>query len=102
MEELFEFLRSEFDYVFVDLSPLSPAVDVRATTELCDVYLLVIDGVARKWTLLSMLSPPRQRSGRSCSGQFSIAWISIAWVSSIASAQATITASTFEHITIST
>jgi len=43
MEELFKVLRSQFDYVFVDLSPLSPAIDVRATTDLCDVYLLVIE-----------------------------------------------------------
>jgi len=42
-EQLFERLRSEYDYVFVDLCPLSPVIDVRSTTDLCDAYLFVVE-----------------------------------------------------------
>jgi succinoglycan biosynthesis transport protein ExoP len=43
MTQLFEDLRSRYDYVVVDLSPLLPVVDVRATTELIDFYFFVVE-----------------------------------------------------------
>jgi Mrp family chromosome partitioning ATPase len=39
---LFERLRHSYDYVIVDLPPLAPLADVRATTHLVDSYLLVV------------------------------------------------------------
>jgi len=39
---LFEGLRNSYDYVIVDLPPLAPIVDVRATTHFVDSYLLVV------------------------------------------------------------
>jgi succinoglycan biosynthesis transport protein ExoP len=41
-KKLFEELRHSYDYVIVDLPPLAPIVDVRATTHLVDSYLLVV------------------------------------------------------------
>ena len=38
---LFEDLRSKYDYVIVDLSPLVPVVDTRATTSFVDFYVCV-------------------------------------------------------------
>jgi polysaccharide biosynthesis transport protein len=43
MRRLFEKLRSKYDYVIVDLPPLTPVVDVRATTSLTDCYVLVVE-----------------------------------------------------------
>jgi Mrp family chromosome partitioning ATPase len=40
---LFERLRHSYDFVVVDLPPLAPLADVRATTHLVDSYLLVVD-----------------------------------------------------------
>jgi succinoglycan biosynthesis transport protein ExoP len=42
-KELVEKLRREYDYVVVDLSPVAPVVDVRATTRLFDTYIYVIE-----------------------------------------------------------
>jgi len=42
-KKLFEVLREKYDYVVVDLSPLAPVVDVRATTGLIDSYVFVIE-----------------------------------------------------------
>ena len=42
-KSLFEKLRQSYDYVVVDLSPLAPIVDVRATTHLVDSYIFVIE-----------------------------------------------------------
>jgi succinoglycan biosynthesis transport protein ExoP len=42
-KKLFEQLREMYDYVVVDLSPLAPVVDVRATTGLVDSYVFVIE-----------------------------------------------------------
>jgi succinoglycan biosynthesis transport protein ExoP len=36
-------LRSTYDYIIVDLSPLAPVVDVRATTGLVDSYIFLIE-----------------------------------------------------------
>src|SRR5882757_8457018 len=41
--KLFDKLRGSFDYVIVDLPPLAPIVDVRATTPLIDCFILVIE-----------------------------------------------------------
>jgi succinoglycan biosynthesis transport protein ExoP len=41
--DLFASLREEYEYVIVDLSPLVPVVDVRATAQLVDCYLLVVE-----------------------------------------------------------
>jgi polysaccharide biosynthesis transport protein len=43
IKKLFERLRETYDYVVVDLSPLAPVVDVRATSNLVDSYIFVIE-----------------------------------------------------------
>jgi succinoglycan biosynthesis transport protein ExoP len=43
IKKLFEKLRKSYDYVVVDLAPLAPVVDVRATTHLIDSYVFVIE-----------------------------------------------------------
>jgi succinoglycan biosynthesis transport protein ExoP len=43
MKRLFERLRHSYDHVIVDLPPLAPLADVRATTHLVDSYLLVAE-----------------------------------------------------------
>jgi succinoglycan biosynthesis transport protein ExoP len=43
MRCLIDVLRSNYDYVIVDLSPLAPVVDVRATSRFIDCYLLVVE-----------------------------------------------------------
>ena len=48
MRELFERLRSDYDYVIVDLPPLSPIVDVRATAPLVDCFVLVVEWAKTK------------------------------------------------------
>src|SRR5262249_43259365 len=40
---LFNRLRASYDYVIVDLPPLAPVVDVRATTPLIDCFILVVE-----------------------------------------------------------
>jgi len=42
-EALFRELRIAYDYVIVDLSPLAPVVDVRATSKFIDSYLFVVE-----------------------------------------------------------
>jgi polysaccharide biosynthesis transport protein len=41
--QLVERLRNSYDFVVIDLSPLAPIVDVRATTHFIDSYLFVIE-----------------------------------------------------------
>ncbi|MDA9409895.1 protein tyrosine kinase [Bradyrhizobium sp. CCBAU 45384] len=41
--KLFESLRQTYDYIIVDLPPLSPLVDVRVTGPLIDCYVLVVE-----------------------------------------------------------
>lgn len=48
MRRLFERLRSTYDYVIVDLPPLSPIVDVRATAPLVDCFVLVVEWAKTK------------------------------------------------------
>ncbi len=40
---LFDVLRANYDYIIVDLSPIAPVVDVRATTHLVDSYVLLVE-----------------------------------------------------------
>jgi len=42
-KKLFDRLRETYDYVVVDFSPLAPVVDVRATSNLVDSYIFVIE-----------------------------------------------------------
>jgi polysaccharide biosynthesis transport protein len=42
-KKLFEQLRLSYDYIVVDLPPLAPVIDVRATGHLIDFYFLVIE-----------------------------------------------------------
>jgi len=39
----FDKMRSEYDYVLVDLPPLAPVIDTRATTHLIDCYLFLVE-----------------------------------------------------------
>ena len=41
--KLFESLRQNYNYILVDLPPLSPIVDVRASTHFVDAYLLTVE-----------------------------------------------------------
>lgn len=43
MKKLVEELNESFDYIVIDLPPLSPIVDVRMTTSLVDSYILVVE-----------------------------------------------------------
>ncbi|MCA1362859.1 AAA family ATPase [Bradyrhizobium sp. IC3069] len=43
ISKLFDRLRAEYDYIIVDLPPLTPLVDVRATSSLIDCYILVVE-----------------------------------------------------------
>ena len=40
---LFNRLRSKYEYVLIDLSPLAPIVDARTTTQFIDSYILVVE-----------------------------------------------------------
>ncbi len=42
-KELVERLRSVYDYIIIDLSPLAPVVDVRTVTNLVDAFVFVIE-----------------------------------------------------------
>jgi polysaccharide biosynthesis transport protein len=48
MENLFQQLRQHYDRIVLDLSPLAPVVDVRATGGLADSYILVIEWAKSK------------------------------------------------------
>jgi succinoglycan biosynthesis transport protein ExoP len=43
MKKLIDGLRDAYDYVVVDLPPLAPVVDVRATTQIVDSYIFVVE-----------------------------------------------------------
>jgi polysaccharide biosynthesis transport protein len=42
-KRLVDGLRKVYDYVIIDLSPIAPVVDVRATTEMIDTYIYVVE-----------------------------------------------------------
>jgi succinoglycan biosynthesis transport protein ExoP len=48
MEKLFQHLREHYDRIVLDLSPLAPVIDVRATGALADSYILVIEWAKAK------------------------------------------------------
>jgi polysaccharide biosynthesis transport protein len=43
MKKLIDALRQVYDYVLIDLPPLTPVVDVRSTAQFVDSYLFVIE-----------------------------------------------------------
>ncbi|WP_244561161.1 AAA family ATPase [Bradyrhizobium canariense] len=43
ISKLFDRLRADYDYVIVDFPPLTPLVDVRATSSLVDGYILIVE-----------------------------------------------------------
>lgn len=47
-KQLFDALRATYDYVVVDLPPLAPIVDVRATAPLIDCFILVVEWACTK------------------------------------------------------
>lgn len=47
-KQLFDALRATYDYVVVDLPPLAPIVDVRATAPLIDCFILAIEWACTK------------------------------------------------------
>jgi polysaccharide biosynthesis transport protein len=48
MEKLFQHLREHYDRIVLDLSPLAPVIDVRATGGLVDSYILVVEWAKAK------------------------------------------------------
>lgn len=47
-----EGLRKDYDYVIIDLSPVAPVVDVRATTQIIDSYIYVVEWGKTKVSLV--------------------------------------------------
>ncbi len=43
MKKVIDALRQVYDYVLIDLPPLTPVVDVRSTNQIVDSYLFVIE-----------------------------------------------------------
>jgi succinoglycan biosynthesis transport protein ExoP len=43
MKKLIEALRDVYDYILIDLPPLTPVVDVRSTNRIVDSYLFVVE-----------------------------------------------------------
>jgi Mrp family chromosome partitioning ATPase len=43
VSKLFDALRQHYDYILVDLPPLAPIIDVRASTHFVDGYLLTVE-----------------------------------------------------------
>jgi succinoglycan biosynthesis transport protein ExoP len=43
MKKVFDLLRTRYDYIIVDLSPVAPIVDVRATGHFIDTYVYVVE-----------------------------------------------------------
>jgi succinoglycan biosynthesis transport protein ExoP len=43
LKRLIETLRKTYDYVIIDLPPVAPVVDVRATTQIIDSYIYVVE-----------------------------------------------------------
>jgi polysaccharide biosynthesis transport protein len=52
-KRLFEQLRHSYDYIVVDLPPLAPIIDVRATGHLVDFYFLVVEWGVTKTDVVS-------------------------------------------------
>ncbi|MGA2292893.1 polysaccharide biosynthesis tyrosine autokinase [Bradyrhizobium sp.] len=43
MKQMIDGIREVYDYILIDLPPLTPVVDVRATTQIIDSYLFVVE-----------------------------------------------------------
>ena len=43
MSKTIDRLRSKFDWIIVDLSPLAPVIDVRSTARFIDAYVLIVE-----------------------------------------------------------
>jgi len=52
MQRFFQDLREQYDRIILDLSPLAPIIDVRATGTLADSYILVIEWAKSKVDLV--------------------------------------------------
>ena len=48
MQKFFQDLREQYDRIILDLSPLAPIIDVRATGKLANSYILVIEWAKSK------------------------------------------------------
>jgi succinoglycan biosynthesis transport protein ExoP len=48
MRQLFDQLRASYDYIIVDLPPLAPLVDVRASSSFIDCFVLVVERDGQK------------------------------------------------------
>src|SRR5437762_2306868 len=48
MAKLFKALRTHYDLIIVDLSPLAPVTDVRGTSRIVDHYTLVVEWAETK------------------------------------------------------
>ena len=61
MKRLFERIRHTYDYIIVDLPPLAPLADVRATTHLVDSYLFVVEwgGTSKSIVRHALRTAPR-------------------------------------------
>ncbi|WP_167559009.1 polysaccharide biosynthesis tyrosine autokinase [Bradyrhizobium canariense] len=56
LKSLIDDLRQKYDYIIIDLPPLAPVVDVRATTKIVDSYIYVVEwGQTRKNLVQSQL-----------------------------------------------
>jgi polysaccharide biosynthesis transport protein len=51
-KNLFDELRKKYDYIIVDLSPLAPVVDARATTGFIDSYVFVVEWGRTKYDVV--------------------------------------------------
>lgn len=51
-KQLIDGLRKNFDYVILDLPPLAPVVDVRATTKIVDSYVYVVEWGATRINMI--------------------------------------------------
>jgi polysaccharide biosynthesis transport protein len=61
MKHLFAALRTHYEYIIVDLSPLAPVVDVQATAEIVDFYVFVVEWGSTKIEMArqALLDAPR-------------------------------------------
>jgi hypothetical protein len=75
--KLFENLQSKYDYVLVDLTPLMPIVDTRATRAFVDCYVCVIELGRTTSDAVITLSETHTISVKTCSGLYSIKRTSI-------------------------
>jgi polysaccharide biosynthesis transport protein len=65
MKDLVERLNDSFDYVILDLSPLSPIVDVRMTTQYIDSYVFVVEwGRTKIQSVMRAISAAREIQDR--------------------------------------